>query len=107
LKRAADLASRLGVELHLETSLAPQGFAELLADLPASNVKVNYDTGNSASLGYAPHEEFSCIGNRIGSVHIKDRVLKGGTVPLGSGNADFPSVFECLHKIKYAGDFTL
>jgi len=107
LKRAADRALRLGVELHLETSLAPQRFAELLANLPTSAVKVNYDTGNSASLGYAPQEEFSCLGNRIGSVHIKDRVLNRGTVPLGTGNADFLSVFEWLRKIDYGGDFTL
>ena len=107
LKRAADRAVKLGIELHLETSLAPQRFAALLAGLPAPNVKVNYDTGNSASLGYAPQEEFSCLGHRIGSVHIKDRVLNGGTVPLGAGNADFASVFNSLRCIDYAGDFTL
>ena len=107
LKRAADRASRLGVELHLETSLHPGRFAELLSDLPTSTVKVNYDSGNSASLGYAPEEEFACIGPRIGSVHIKDRILNGGTVPLGSGNADFDAVFNQLRNIEYEGDFTL
>jgi len=40
-------------------------------------------------------------------VHIKDRILNGGTVPLGSGNADFDSVFNQLRNIEYEGDFTL
>lgn len=107
LKIAADRAARFGVELHLETSLQPARFAELLSHLPVATVKVNYDSGNSASLGYAPEKEFSCIGPRIGSVHIKDRLLNGGTVPLGSGNADFDSVFNQLRRIEYGGDFTL
>lgn len=107
LEHAADQALQVGVELHLETSLTPLRFAELLAALPRSTVKVNYDSGNSASLGYMPEEEFLSVGTRIGSVHIKDRVLNGATVPLGSGNTDFVSVFKQLRNIGYAGDFTL
>ena len=37
-------------------------------------IKVNYDSGNSASLGYDPTDEFAAYGERVGSVHIKDRV---------------------------------
>jgi hexulose-6-phosphate isomerase len=75
--------------------------------LPERVVKVNYDSGNSASLGYVVKEEFAAIGNNIGSVHIKDRICGGGTVPLGCGNADFAAVFENLRQISYSGDFTL
>jgi len=70
-------------------------------------LKVNYDSGNSASLGYAPQEEFAAYGAKIGSVHIKDRVLGGGTVPLGQGNADFTALFRCLKEIGYSGDYIL
>lgn len=107
LTRALPAAETTGVELHLETALAPPRFAELLAAVPHRLVKVNYDSGNSSSLGYRPAEEFAAYGNRVGSVHIKDRVLGGGTVPLGSGDADFPSLFESLRSVKYAGDFIL
>ena len=96
-----------GVELHLETSLTPDRFADLLARLPHSMVKVNYDSGNSSSLGYRPIDEFAAYGARVGSVHIKDRVRGGGTVPLGSGDADFESLFKCLEDIAYRGDFVL
>lgn len=105
--RAAERAGDLGVELHLETSLAPQRFAELLSRLPFELIKVNYDIGNSASLGYDPRTEFAAYGHRVGSVHIKDRVKDGGTVPLGTGNADLPAVFECLRDQDYSGDFIM
>jgi len=107
LNAALPAAKENGVELHLETSLAPAAFAQLLDQLPSTLIKVNYDSGNSSSLGYIPKEEFAAYGHRIGSVHIKDRVRGGGTVPLGTGDADLPSVFGELKKIGYQGDITL
>ena len=50
------------MELHLETSLNPQRFAELLAKVPHPMLKVNYDSGNSSSLGYHPRDEFAAYG---------------------------------------------
>jgi L-ribulose-5-phosphate 3-epimerase len=105
--RAVLRAEEADIELHLETSLGPDRFAELLERLPQGTVKVNYDIGNSASLGYEPREEFAAYGDRVGSVHIKDRIKGGGTVPLGSGDADLPAVFECLRSLDYGGDFVL
>jgi L-ribulose-5-phosphate 3-epimerase len=107
LERALPAAEACGVELHLETSLTPDGFAALLSRLPHPSIKVNYDSGNSSSLGYRPAEEFAAYGKRVGSVHIKDRVGGGGTVPLGEGDADFPALFEALRRAGYAGDFIL
>lgn len=98
---------RTGVELHLETSLSPDRFADLLSRLPHPMVKVNYDSGNSSSLGYRPEDEFDAYGDRVGSVHIKDRVLGGSTVPLQSGDADFDALFEGLARVAYQGDFVL
>jgi len=96
-----------GVELHVETSLGPQAFAALLEQCPHPSVRVNYDSGNSASLGYSVSEEFAAYGHRIGSVHIKDRKLGGGTVPLGTGAADLPSLFRGLAALNYSGDYVL
>jgi hexulose-6-phosphate isomerase len=107
LNAAMPFAEETGIELHLETSLGPAEFAKLLDGVPNPKLKVNYDSGNSASLGYTPADEFAAYGDRIGSVHIKDRVLNGGTVPLGTGHADFPALFSALEKIAYQGDFTL
>jgi len=107
LTRLLPISEKAGIELHLETSLPPERFAELLARLPHPMLKANYDSGNSSSLGYKPREEFAAYGTRIGSVHIKDRVREGGTVPLGSGDADFQALAEGLKTVVYAGDFIL
>jgi len=101
------VAGAASVEIHLETSLDPADFAKLLGQLPFANVKANYDIGNSASLGYDFEEELGSYGEQIGSVHIKDRIRGGGTVPLGSGNADIPGVLEGLCKLGFSGDFIL
>lgn len=107
LLRILSVAGRARVEIHLETSLPPRRFATLLDRIPHPYLKVNYDSGNSASLGYAIGEEFSAYGHRIGSVHIKDRVRGGGTVSLGSGDVDFTELFECLREVAYQGEFIL
>lgn len=107
LRRILPMAERTGIEIHLETSLPPARFASLLERLPHPLLKANYDSGNSSSLGYAPREEFAAYGRRVGSVHIKDRLLGGGTVPLGTGSADFPALTESLKSVGYAGDFIL
>ena len=102
LRDVLPAAERAGVELHLEADLAPAPFAAWLAEVPHPGLKVNYDSGNSASLGYRPDEEFAAYGARIGSVHIKDRRLGGGTVALGTGDADLPAVFSGLRRLQYA-----
>jgi len=107
LKRVLEPTRETGIEIHLETSLAPSRFAELLSGLPDPRLKVNYDSGNSSSLGYAPQEEFAAYGERVGSVHIKDRLLGASTVPLGTGDADFTALAEGLRKVAYKGDFIL
>jgi hexulose-6-phosphate isomerase len=107
LRRVLPVAERCGVELHLETALGPEAFRAFLAALTHPRIKVNYDSGNSASLGYRAQEEFAAYGERIGSVHIKDRVRGGGTVPLGTGDAALDEVFAGLRRLGYRGDFIL
>lgn len=107
LRRVLGHAVKADIELHLETSLDPKRFRSLLAKLPHSHLKANYDSGNSSSLGYDVREEIEAYGDRIGSVHIKDRVRGGGTVPLGTGNAEIPVLLSLLCRIGYKGDFVM
>jgi L-ribulose-5-phosphate 3-epimerase len=111
LKRALPLAETHGVELHLEADFGPEEFADFLKLIPHPMLKVNWDSGNSSGLGYVASEEFAAYGDRIGSVHIKDRYRKpeGGieTRPLGQGSADFDDVFRAIRSIDYRGGFTL
>ncbi len=107
LKRVVPVAEETGIAILLESSLEPQRLAELLSGLPTETFQVNYDTGNSTSLGYDPRVEFKAYGARVGSIHIKDRLLGNGTVPLGTGNTDFKVISGQLKEIGYSGDFVL
>jgi len=111
LNRALPLADENDVELHLEADFSPTEFAVFLARIPHHMLKVNWDSGNSSGLGYVATEEFAAYGDRIGSVHIKDRYRKpeGGieTRPLGTGSADFDDVFTAIRSIHYTGGLTL
>jgi len=103
----ANLFSELGLKIIFESDLLPGPLANFISLLPSNVFGVNYDIGNSAALGYNPEEEFASYGNRIVNVHIKDRPLGGTTVPLGTGNADFPMVFSLLKHASYNGNLIL
>ena len=107
MSRLLPQAEKLGMEIALETSLNPEKFRELLETINHPLIKVNYDIGNSAGLGYDPAEEMDAYGSSIATVHIKDRVLGGSTVPLGQGDADFDTVFSRLADLNYKGPYTL
>lgn len=102
-----DHAARAGIQLGLETSLNPERFRGLLERIGHPALKANYDTGNSASLGYDVDEEMDAYGKWINNVHIKDRVRGGSTVPLGTGNADIPRALRLLKRCGYQGGFIL
>jgi len=95
------------LRVAFECDYAPADLARFIGLLDSALFGVNYDIGNSASLGFDPAEEISAYGHRILNVHIKDRVLKGTTVPLGAGNADFGAVFTALGRLHYAGNYIL
>jgi hexulose-6-phosphate isomerase len=98
---------RLEVSITFESDYRPAELARFIARLPRRSFGINYDIGNSASLGYDPEEEISSFGERITNVHVKDRMRGGTTVPLGTGNADFPCVFRALRAADYRGNFIL
>ena len=107
LKECLPVAETYNIKLGLETSLNPDDFKALIEEINHPLIEANYDIGNSASIGYDTEEEVSKLGKWINNVHIKDRLLGGGTVPLGEGNANFDLFFKTLNKISYKGSFIL
>lgn len=100
------IARSLGVTLAVETDLSPQILLLLIKAL-GEDVKVVYDTGYSAYLGYDPEKEIGTYGNFIANVHIKDMVYGGNTVSLGTGDTNFDKIFMMLAKQNYQGSFIL
>ena len=107
LQSVIPVAEKCNINLALETDLDPTQFESLLTVLDSYNVTVNYDIGNSAALGYNYSEELGAYGERISDIHIKDRKLGGGSVILGSGNADIFGFFEALSNFDYTGPFIM
>lgn len=105
--RDAEPMLRDGMKILFESDYPPAQLRDFIAQLPSPCFGINYDIGNSAALGFDPVEEIEAYGERIDNVHVKDRVLHGTTVPLGTGNADFPAVFRALRRREYVGNFIL
>ena len=106
LERAPRFQER-GIVVVFESDFGPSRLAEFIDRFPAETFGINYDIGNSAALGFDTRGEIAAYGSRIVNVHVKDRVLGGTTVPLGTGNADFPATFEALAAARYRGDYIL
>lgn len=91
------------VRVAFESDYPPMQLVRFIAGFPNDAFGINFDIGNSASLGWPPSEEIPLIAPRMINVHVKDRVHGGTTVPLGQGDADLPTVFRLLNEAGYDG----
>lgn len=107
LERLDPMIRDAKMKIVFESDLPPDELRRFIADFPPSSFGINYDIGNSASLDYDPSAEIGAYGARIDNVHVKDQLIGGSTVPLGTGNADLPHVFRLLRETGYLGDFIL
>lgn len=95
------------VKIAFESDFSPVNLSDFIKVYNKKFVGINYDTGNSACLGFDPVEEFRNYGERIINVHIKDRKINGGTVRLGEGDAKFKEVFDFFNFSDYAGNYIM
>jgi L-ribulose-5-phosphate 3-epimerase len=97
----------LNLGVHLETDFPPKIFNAIMNRIDHPLIRVHFDIGNSASMGFDPSEELKLLTPKLGSVHVKDKMLGGSTVPLGTGNADFPTCFKLILQSGYDREFIL
>ncbi len=107
IKKIIPLLNQYSIRLSLETDLNPKDFYDLVNSFNSDKICINYDTGNSASLGFNCSEELEAYGSYISDIHIKDRIYNGGPIRLGKGNVNFRSFFNALEKIDYKGPFIM
>lgn len=107
LDKVIQFAETQRIKIGLETDFTPEKIIKLLDSFESNEIVLNYDTGNSASLGYNSKEELKILGKYIKNIHIKDRKLNGDTVPFGEGDVDFDLFFSSLREINYQGDLIL
>lgn len=107
IEKMARSAHKYGIRIGIESDYPPQKFRKFLEAIKEENVVSNYDSGNSSGLGYNHEEEIVTLNEYLYNLHIKDRVLGGTTMPLGTGSADFEKVFSALKKIGYRNSIIL
>jgi hexulose-6-phosphate isomerase len=94
-------------QIAIECEFDINSIAALLSELNPDYFGINFDMGNSASLGHNPEEELTVCSGRILNIHIKDRLLAGHTVKLGSGAVNFQKIAQLLNDQGYAGNMIL
>ena len=107
LSTVQDLLDAYDLKIIFESDFPPDKLQQFISGLDPTCFGINYDSGNSAALGYDPAEEIAAYGDRIYNVHIKDRLVGGTTVPLGMGDADLPKVLNLLKANNYSGQYIL
>lgn len=95
-KRVAIRANQVRVEVHLETDLHPDWVIPIYQQHP--RIKDCYDTGNRAALGYGV-DDLQTLVPYVGSVHLKDRLVKGPSVAPGHGSVKWDGVFPVLEPL--------
>lgn len=102
------LLDRLGTDcaLLLETDLPASELGEVIA-MTDGRVGVCFDIGNVTALGFDLAFEFRAQFDWLGEVHIKDRLVGGGTRLLGEGDTDLALAGALAAELGYEGPVTL
>ena len=116
IKAAAPHAEKQQIKLLIENVWAsflvsPLDMLRYVDEIAHPWVGVHYDVGNIMRWGVAEHG-IEVLGKRIGKLDIKEYhldkamkegMLKGFDVPIGTGSINWPGVRSELAKIEYTG----
>lgn len=105
LEVAAPLAARAGLVLGLEMEIAGADYAALIERAAHPAVRAYYDTGNSTAKGFDIALDVKPLLPLLCAVHVKDRKVGGGSVAIGSGDANYDGFLRTLAAAQFAGDF--
>ena len=102
-----NLLKKHNVQILFESDFKPKHLKNFISKFNNRFFGINYDSGNSASLGYDVSNEFKHYGSFIKNIHIKDRIRNGNTIKLGMGNANFNKLFKNIKRIRYKNNLIL
>jgi len=94
------------VKILIESDFPPEKLKAFITNFKSKKIGINYDTGNSAYFNYNFNKEKEYF-KFVKNIHLKDRLLFGKSVRLGSGNWNYKIFFKFLKKINYNGAMTL
>jgi L-ribulose-5-phosphate 3-epimerase len=93
-------------KILFEIDYPPKNVLKFIKKFNLNKFGINYDTGNSASLGYSINDE-KIYFRHVKNIHIKDKLKNGQSVRLGYGDWDYFRFFNFLKKIKYKHNLIL
>jgi len=107
----ADEAAAAGIDICLETHgglLATGEISKaLVQDIGRPNVGINYDPGNVIFYGNKrPEDDLPGSADTVTHMHVKDQIGGVGVwnfPQVGTGNVDFPALFEILDAVGFDG----
>jgi sugar phosphate isomerase/epimerase len=106
VRETADACAAVNIALCLETVIEGPPMLDALALFDRPAIELVFDTGNRGALGHDLGRDARLLGDHIGHVHLKDKLVSGENVQLGTGVVDFAEVFRALADIDYAGLYT-
>jgi L-ribulose-5-phosphate 3-epimerase len=107
LTSSKEILKNYKMMILFESDYEPIRLGSFIRKFKSNLFGINYDIGNSTSMGFCPKEEFKCYGNYIYNIHVKDRIINGATVPLGEGDTNFKLIFNLLREINYDGNLII
>lgn len=108
---AAGREVTIALETHGELLGTGRASAEVIKKIGSPWVRINYDTGNVIFYGGVnPEKDIKEALPFIAHIHLKDKI--GGIKvwdfpPLGTGEVNFPVIFETLLKEGYSGPISV
>lgn len=107
LHAALEIAQQHGVVIALETDWPGAAIAPVIHATTHAALGVCYDVGNAVAAGHDPADDVRALEGLLRTVHVKDRVRGGGSVPIGVGAVDFSEFLTALDSISYGGPLIL
>lgn len=107
LQNCVDILEKHNIRIGLETELKAEEYYKLATRIQSKNIGVYYDAGNCAFRGYDMKKDMEILMSQLVQVHVKDRVIGGGSVFLGTGDTNFREGIPYIQKHGYKGNYVL
>ena len=115
IREVAAWASGMGVTVALEPhgAWAPSGrvLAQIIREMGAPSIRINYDTANVIYYsGEHPEEDLPSAVDLVAHVHMKDKIggkMEWNFPAVGKGEVNFPRILTVLEQGNYGGPFSI
>ena len=99
--------SNYKLDYALELDIDRNEITDKLGKFLGNRIFINLDVGNTVSFGFDIKSEIDDLSHFILNVHLKDRIINGPTVPLGTGDTRIKEIIKLLTAAGYKGKYTL